>query len=483
MMMNLKFRHDTRRATAFKAQLISVLRGFAANQRGATAAMFAMILVILIGALGIAADAYQLFGARAALRTALDNALLAAGAGAATASADLSPLIQKYLAENLSGEDGIGVGSPSASYDAATNSLTASVEATVPTVFMGLVGVPEVDMTVTSTAARAQPGPVELVLALDTTASMNEEVGGVKKIVTLKAAAVNLVNTVMASPHAKVGVVPFSAGMNIGTEYKDKPWVYARPDYEGQSDCTTTGGSGHSCYDKTYSCMKDGFEGTCTQQICSWEVPPTTTCATIVRSWNGCVATRKNYENTIESPLSPKYPWTGNMCASKILDLSSSKGTVVTKINGLSGALDTYIPIGLTWAWNMLTPEEPLTAAQSKAELAAIGGKKVVVLMTDGMNSLHPSYNADGSVSLYTNTTSAYQIAVDNTLRTLCANVKNDGITLYTVAFAVPDESIKTILKGCASDTGKYYDAADSAGLNEAFVKIGKSLQALRIAR
>lgn len=456
---------------------------FLRNASGSISIMFALVLVAILSLAGATYDLSRAYQARAVLQAAADGAALAAGADETMDKVKMNDLAKNYLNENTPPAAVVKLGTLTTDFDAATKTISATVTGEASTAFLSLVGIPSVAITAVSQVKRSEPGPLELVLALDTTGSMNETLDGRTKIATLKTAAVNLVNTVMASPYAKVGVVPFSAGMNIGTEYKDKFWVFPAPDTTVKQ-CSSTGGSGYSCTTSaSYACMKDGVSSTCTNTTCTWAVPPVTTCIDKLVSWNGCVSVRKNYEASIDSPGNPKYPWTGNMCPQTILNLSAGKSTVTAKINALSASLDTYIPIGLVWAWNMLTPDEPLTSARSNDDMAEIGGKKVIVLMTDGMNTLFPSYNSNGSTSLYTISSPAKQAEVDNTLKQLCTNVKKDGIIVYTVAFAVTDANIKNILRNCASDTGKYFDASDSAGLTAAFTKIGESLQRLRITK
>jgi glucan-binding YG repeat protein len=64
----------------------------------------------------------------------------------------------------------------------------------------------------------------------------------------------------------------------------------------------------------------------------------------------------------------------------------------------------------------------------------------------------------------------------------LCANIKAAKIDVYTVAFQVTDDTIKTILKDCASGPSYYFDAADAGALNKAFAEISLSLRSLFIA-
>lgn len=443
--------------------------------------MFALILTLLVGAAGVATDAYRLFKAEATVQTALDNALLAAGADSATSGTALASLMQKYLVANIPAGEGIELGTATASYNAATKTVTTSVDVTMPTVFMGLVNMPEATIHATSEAIRSQPGPVDLVLALDTTYSMTAKIGGVKKIDTLKAAAKSLVDKVMASPAAKVGVVPFASYVRVDTSYRDAPWI-AVPASVSVSVCSVVRpASGCTSVTSTKNCTLDGVATTCTGT--------TTTCTdygqnechneTVPFNFAGCVAARAGYYTSISDPTGHPYPGRGD-CFTTMLDLTATKSTVKSKLDALSAGGDTYLPSGLLWAWNLIDSEVPFTTARTKSEMDKLGGKRVVVFMTDGENTTYP----DG---IYFRTipskTSAKQTEVDNDTRTLCKNLKDDGVILYTVAFDVSDTTALSILKGCATDAGKFFNATDTAGLNDAFEKIGASLQPLRLSK
>ena len=98
--------------------------------------------------------------------------------------------------------------------------------------------------------------------------------------------------------------------------------------------------------------------------------------------------------------------------------------------------------------------------------------RRFMVLMTDGVNSVSPTASGhDGS-----DTSQA-----DTYTQEACTNIKADNITIFTVAFEVPDNAIKDVLRNCASNGGFFYDAASSAELLAAFDAIGQQLVNLRI--
>jgi Mg-chelatase subunit ChlD len=143
------------------------------------------------------------------------------------------------------------------------------------------------------------------------------------------------------------------------------------------------------------------------------------------------------------------------------------------KIDSMIAQDATYIPAGLMWGWAALTKSEPFTEAEDKVHGQPV--RKIMVLMTDGFNTISSSVPYDGGH--FAKDTAA---ANANTTQ-LCENVKGAGIELYTVAFALTDPTIKKILEDCASAGGKYYDAATGTDLEEAFKKIAADFSPLRL--
>jgi hypothetical protein len=96
------------------------------------------------------------------------------------------------------------------------------------------------------------------------------------------------------------------------------------------------------------------------------------------------------------------------------------------------------------------------------------------VLMTDGDNTLsatYPTHNGSDSV------------VADSKTAQLCANMKAEGISIYTVGFKVHKPSSLAMLADCASNPNQALTADDDAALLAAFEQIGASLAQIRVAK
>ena len=149
------------------------------------------------------------------------------------------------------------------------------------------------------------------------------------------------------------------------------------------------------------------------------------------------------------------------------MPLTDDLKTVLAGINGMiinigSYKPYTYIPAGLIWGQNLLSPSEPFgqgAAYDLKNKLP----RKVAVLMTDGDNTLRFK-NSDGRhVQPSSNATTAkgeINKTNDDT-KAICDYMKAQEIELYTVAFMVTNTDAKAMLEYCATDPAHYLDASD----------------------
>lgn len=74
----------------------------------------------------------------------------------------------------------------------------------------------------------------------------------------------------------------------------------------------------------------------------------------------------------------------------------------------------------------------------------------------------------DGEMTGYSN---AWNASLDQATRDICTRAKNDGITIYSVAFMAPDRG-KSLLSFCATDAASYYEATNMKSLVSAFEAI-----------
>ncbi|GBF25458.1 hypothetical protein MnTg02_00490 [bacterium MnTg02] len=173
-------------------------------------------------------------------------------------------------------------------------------------------------------------------------------------------------------------------------------------------------------------------------------------------------------KHTIDSPAAGKDKITGiyGPCEiESLLPLTNDISALKKKINDLGADGWTYIPSGLIWGWRVLSPNEPFTDVKPYDDKEWV---KALVLMTDGSNTLDFSYTGDDA---------------DPQTAALCENMKDQGITIYSVAFQINSKSTKKLIQNCASGADNYYDASDNSALKAAFNSIGEKLSELRISK
>ena len=73
------------------------------------------------------------------------------------------------------------------------------------------------------------------------------------------------------------------------------------------------------------------------------------------------------------------------------------------------------------------------------------------------------------------------QAALDSRLTTLCANMKAQGIDIYTVRVEVNDSNFQ-VLQNCATHPDQFFDVQSASQLTAVFDTIAQSLQNLRIS-
>jgi hypothetical protein len=334
-------------------------------------------------------------------------------------------------------------------------------------------------LDVLSEAKVAPPRVLEAVLVLDNTKSMEGA-----KMTALKDSASDLVDTIMADTDntVKVGVVPFSTYVNVGMSRRNASWINVPADYsETNYSCHDTypDAVSSNCRQETYTCTSDGVTSTCSHEVCDWDNgEPVKFCGnqTSNNVWRGCVGSRDYPLNVKDEDFaSNRVPGLLNeWCPAEILPMTDSKSVVQSRISGMSVQGDTYIPSGLTWGLRLISSDDPFTEGTSYADLETQAGVKALILMTDGANTRSPAYPKH----------SGSDVSLANDLTTeLCDEIKSKKVFIHTIAFEVTDTTIQNLLRNCASEPAKYYDASDAAELSAAFDSIGDDLKRLALTK
>ncbi len=150
-----------------------------------------------------------------------------------------------------------------------------------------------------------------------------------------------------------------------------------------------------------------------------------------------------------------------------------------TAMNSLVGNMypngSTNQPIGLVWGWQSLVGGGPLTAP---AEDSNYTYQKVIILLSDGLNTQDRWYGNGYNTSTQ----------VDNRMygsngQGTCKNIKDAGITIYSVQVNTGGDPTSTLLQNCASSSDKFFLLTSADQIITTFELIGTNLTKLRLAQ
>jgi Flp pilus assembly protein TadG len=477
------------------------LRRFAGDRGGVTALTFALTAMLLLSVTFAAIDAARFSAARVELQDGLDAAILAAGITNATDAATLNKVGGDFLASQLRASPNLI--SPKAVFTPGAKSVSAVATADVDPIFMDLFTHSLVHIQVHSEVVRGQDQTLELAMVLDTTGSMAGA-----KIATLKTAATSLVTKVLngnTKGEAKIAIIPFANYVNMGVASRSETWAKVDPDwtetiytagYTPAPVCSKT-----SCQTESYSCTKtstnDGVttttQGTCTRSIncvttpvtpCQQQAPVPAKTSYKSHVFNGCYGSPAYPQNVRDSDIGRKYPGFLDLtCSKQVTPLTYNLATLKSAISALSAVDNTYIPAGLAWGFNTLSPQTPVTdAAAYDTDGPNRKPRKVLLLMTDGANT--KLLNTANGKHDKSPAAGARAVQADTWTTELCNNIKAQKIEIYSVAFDIGSDTVaRDLVRNCATDAAHFYDAANASDLVAAFDAIAASLQALHISK
>ncbi|CAM9709474.1 unnamed protein product [Phaeothamnion confervicola] len=212
-------------------------------------------------------------------------------------------------------------------------------------------------------------------------------------------------------------------------------------------------------------------------------------------TWTGCVADRGSTTapgTTAGNDQTATGPSTGTTttlyparqdiyCPQAVMSLNYNWSAMSTAVDALDPNGGTNQPIGLVMGWHSLVGIGPFTAPPKDSNYTYTD---VIILMSDGLNTWDRWYG-NGSA---TNTSVDYRM-YDTSGNGTCANIKNSGVTLYTIHVNTDGDPTSQLLKNCAggpdkfSDPSKFYTVTSANGLGAVFTAIGTNLTKLRVAK
>jgi Flp pilus assembly protein TadG len=541
--------------------MVRLLRSFKQRTDGNVAVIFALAALPIVFLVGAAVDYSAANSLSAKMQANIDATTLMLCKSPETSKAVLTSTAHKIL-DAYSPSNPVSIDTLNLTSGPRTVTLTGHADYVAA--FTQLMGVPTIRVAATASCSAGETF-YEIAMVLDTTGSMANSSGGISKIQALRTAATNFVNTMFTSvdsAHLKISLVPFAASVKVDPlTYASANWL----DLNGKSSLhwqnvdkiNTPFKSRFDIFKKLSivnpswawaGCLEslpyplnvnDGAPSTLSPD--SYYVPlfaPDEVDSTSYwnaannsylddsTSANSCdsgsatddAARMKRgckYNNPTNIKLSQPGPnW---MCESRALTrLTNTKTTLLSEISQLNAAGNTDIHEGLMWGWRTISPNsvfaDGATYTTNNSNIRTI---KIIVLMTDGMNTWTddnanavtgsyysaygyftnatpgstpktPTSRLPASVAAPTTSTGARN-AIDALTREACTNVKAAGVGVYTVAFSVASDPIdsagQTLLQDCASQSSNYFLASDSAALDKAFGSIAQGIGQLRLTK
>lgn len=413
------------------SQTLSRFETFRSNERGTVAIMFALSLTSVVMLIGCAVDYARILHARTKMIAAADVASLAAARSlreTSASTAEVEALARKYFDENMVGSGNYAtLTSFTATPNGARTAVTIDIKAQMPTSFMRVGGITNVNVPITSTAVYDKKD-IEVGLQLDVTGSM---CAPCSKINDLKAATKDLLDILLpdgGTPNSvRIGLAPFSAGVNAGS-YASAVAGAAPP--------------GNCVYERfsTANETTDAYP-------------------------SGSDRLRTRHD------LAP----TANACPSGAVvhALTSSKSALKTAVDAMTAGGSTAGHLGTAWAWYLISPNWS-SIWPSASKPAAYGDSstvKTAVLMTDGeYNTYYGDNNATGETKSQARA------------KALCANMRAQKIVVYTVGFKIGGNAgAIDVLSSCAGSTGRFFSADNGDELRAAFRTIAQNISRLRL--
>jgi Flp pilus assembly protein TadG len=201
-------------------------------------------------------------------------------------------------------------------------------------------------------------------------------------------------------------------------------------------------------------------------------------------TWNGCVTDRdQSYDTDNTTPIAGDtsnpstlfVPEQYSDCPVPLLPMTYNWDTLNTKVDAMTPDGNTNQTIGLQWAWQSLTSTDPLNAPAIDTS-DGIPTKKIVILLTDGLNTQNRWSNNQTSIDLRT--------------AAACDNIKGADVVVYSVQVNVNSKDpTSTMLQNCASPEDiepkgiKWFMLTSADQTVATFNQIGTSLSKLRLAQ
>ena len=512
------------------------------DSRGNTLAIVAAALIPITAMIGGGVDMSRAYLAKGRMQQACDSAALAGRRVMVndTMSSTVRDEARRFFNFNFV-QGTYSVAPFTANVSRPTSgTVRVSASSTIPTSVMQVFGFTTIPLAVTCDASQNYIN-TDVMLVLDTTGSMADNVAGTSKIVSLRSAVMSLydelapIQTDLESHGMRLryGAVPYSQNANVGRLIRAVNPAYIRTNASYYQGTCSYPGLGQipqeACHDDAVFlqlCRGYGYSTSQCQGLIAnryydqsrkqfWDMDVSNFVTT--STWNGCIeersttnsitptsgydipsaATDLNIELLPNSnstrwqpahlPFHNALPSSADACPKESRRLGAmSRSTMQSFVNGLNPVGSTYHDIGMNWGTRLIS-RAGVFAGDNPQSYAGFPVNRHIIFMTDGI--IEPSFSAYSAYGRETefrritqsgNNQSDYYGRHEKRFAIMCNEARRQGINIWVVSFAT---SLTPALTNCASNPGQAVVASNQAELIQRFTQIGQQIGSLRITQ
>ena len=453
------------------------IKNFGSDRSGNFGVIAALTMLPCVMIMGGAFDIFRITGARMMLQGAADSAALSSAS--LNNFTDVDSVAEEYVEAVLPSNaiwDNVVVDVVETNVTSSSRDIKLNASATVPSVFLGLVGIDSTTIQVTSSASQ-KATKFEISMVLDISSSMSGA-----KLTKLKQAAKDFVENVLDTdspvPLVSINLVPYGGTVNIGSLFD----TYVTTEVASIVDPNET-------QYKIGSSVEDGA----------------------FRFTDGLNCIEHRQEDFDDGALAENsraqvphfYVWSKNnpwcpTIESVVVPNTKDRDELHTRIDNLTLSDGTGSDIGLLWGTKFLSPEWRGKIGgeftDRPADYDDEDTTKIVVFMTDGgitwqgrplehIAGLEKAKN--GTMQKIRNTGSYSQTSASDTaygrLKNLCEDLEDNGVKVFTIGFQIKStSSAAKQMEDCAVNGGNYY-LVETLDIISAFEAISSSISNLKV--
>lgn len=444
-----------------RRRCISLGGVFRSAQSGSVSASMGLLTFVTVSAVGMTIDYTRALNTKGDLQSAVDKAILQTATTNARSEAELKALTDAYFHANFQPKNGTTV---TTSYSGDNNTLTYSATMHVPTTILGMVGISSVPVDGKAAASR-KIGGTEIVLAVDTTASMGfgDDWEDAKEALAGLLEDLDYLAENQDDFHATF--VPFADRVNLGVD-RASQWLSVPVPPEGHW-------GNRSASNTEKGCVEPREENLTGNEFSLTDESPDTLgfLPTAMDHYVSWFANNKSYFACPKSEVIG--PTTDMASIATAIDQIHLKGT---------GRLD----IPMAWAHRLLSPKWLDKWGITGYPSAYGSHRKIAILMTD-MRTMGFHYEVPHVTDEYHNTPNyGWNQGTEqgfNNIVEICERMKADGIEIHTIYVNGNPHGVQ-YMKDCATTPeNHYHDVTDISDLRKVLQAIRFSIVNVRLER